>query len=428
MARLFTAASSEIAAYTTGALLTAAPLTLVAWVRLAAVGTATRTIITLRDKDNASAPRQCFNLEMDNLEQVAARTGATSASSVATHASALTVETWAHAAAVFTSTTEYKAFKDGSGTAATVTARTPAGVDSVQVGGSFVSTSTVAQPWDGDIAEAAVYNVALSDADIAMLAAGYSPLMVRPDALVAYWPVVGKNSPETDIVGAYGLTLTGTSASEHPRIIRPSAKILTFPTAGGGTIGSGTGSSAGTATASATGASTAASTASSAGTATASAVGASTAAAAGSSAGVATASAVGEDAAGGIQSGAGTSAGTATASAVGASTAAAAGTSAGTSTASAVGEQVGGTQEAVGTSAGSSTAAAVGASTAAGAGSSAGVATASAVGVDASAETPESASLAGLRVHAAREMPLFFSMRSTRRRTSRASWPTLRAA
>lgn len=223
--------------------------------------------------------------------------------------------------------------------------------------------------------------------------------------------------------------------------------ILVFgDVTGGGSVESGAGSSAGAATASAvgastaaaagtsagqatvagTGASTVASAATSAGAATASGVGASTAEAAGTSAGSATASAVG-DVAGGVQSGAGTSAGTSTASAVGASTAASAGTAAGTSTAAGVGSSSGGVEAGVGTAAGQATAAGVGASTAEAVGSSAGVATASAVGTDAAAQV-EAASIAGLRVYAAREAQFFFSKRRPARRMSRRNWPALRAA
>lgn len=211
------------------------------------------------------------------------------------------------------------------------------------------------------------------------------------------------------------------------QLFRPrTARIYSFPSAGGGSIESGAGSSAGVATASAVGASTAAAAGTSDGVATAAGVGASTAEAVGTAAGTATASAVG-DVAGGVQSGAGTSAGTSTASGVGASTAASVGTAAGTSTAAAVGSSSGGVQEGVGTAAGQATAAGVGASTAEAVGTAAGSSTASAVGTDAASQI-EAASLAGLRVHAAREAQFFFSKRRPARRTSRSNWPVSRAA
>jgi len=194
------------------------------------------------------------------------------------------------------------------------------------------------------------------------------------------------------------------SLTSNPwQIFRPyTARIYSFPSAGG-SIESGAGSSAGTSTAAAVGASTAAGAGSAAGAGTATGVGASTAEAVG------------------------TAAGTATASGVGASTAEAVGTAAGTSTAAAVGSSSGGVEEGVGTAAGQATAAGVGASTAEAVGTAAGSATASAVGVDAASQI-EAASLAGLRVHAAREAQFFFSKRRPVRRISRPSWPALRAA
>lgn len=40
---------------------------------------------------------------------------------------------------------------------------------------------------EGDISEVGYWNVALTDADVAVLAKGVSPLLVRPEGLVAYW-------------------------------------------------------------------------------------------------------------------------------------------------------------------------------------------------------------------------------------------------
>jgi hypothetical protein len=54
-----------------------------------------------------------------------------------------------------------------------------------------------------------------------LLSLGYSPLFVRPQSLVAYWPLIGRNSPELELIGGQGGTLTGTTQAEHPRIIRP---------------------------------------------------------------------------------------------------------------------------------------------------------------------------------------------------------------
>ena len=60
--------------------------------------------------------------------------------------------------------------------------------------------------------------MALTDEEIASLAAGVSPLRMRRDNLVAYWPVNGQ-SPEPDVVGGLDLTITGSPLiSEEPPI------------------------------------------------------------------------------------------------------------------------------------------------------------------------------------------------------------------
>ena len=67
-----------------------------------------------------------------------------------------------------------------------------------------------------------MWDVALTDDEVATLAKGVCPLFVRPGNLLAYWPLIGNNSPEIDCVGRFEMTLTnspGTSA--HPRVYMP---------------------------------------------------------------------------------------------------------------------------------------------------------------------------------------------------------------
>mgnify|MGYP003122294995 CR=1 FL=1 len=78
--------------------------------------------------------------------------------------------------------------------------------------------------WKGGIAEAAAYSVVLTAGEIGMLAAGFSPLMVRPESLIGYWPLGGAYPNDNmDIVGGNTLTTNGGPIAEpHPRIIYPS--------------------------------------------------------------------------------------------------------------------------------------------------------------------------------------------------------------
>ena len=74
----------------------------------------------------------------------------------------------------------------------------------------------------GSVAEVAVWQSTLTDAEIAILHLGFSPLFVRPQSLVAYWQLVGRTSPEIDRVGGYDMTVTnGPIAAAHPPVMYP---------------------------------------------------------------------------------------------------------------------------------------------------------------------------------------------------------------
>jgi hypothetical protein len=75
--------------------------------------------------------------------------------------------------------------------------------------------------FSGDIAEAAIWAAALTAEEFAALAAGTSPLSIRPDALVNYYPIIGRHSPEIDLVGGNNLTVNGAAARDHPRMFYP---------------------------------------------------------------------------------------------------------------------------------------------------------------------------------------------------------------
>ena len=132
-----------------------------------------------------------------------------------------TAGVWHHALAVFASATSRAAYIDGGSKGTNAVSRSPAGLDVTVIGrqGSLTPTQYVS----GLIAEAAIWDTELSDADALILARGYSPLLVRPENLVAYWPLIGRTSPEIDVVGRFELTVTGAVVAAHPRILRPFA-------------------------------------------------------------------------------------------------------------------------------------------------------------------------------------------------------------
>lgn len=82
---------------------------------------------------------------------------------------------------------------------------------------------------NGYAAECAIWNVALSAAEIASLGKGFSPQMIRPQSLVGYWPLHGNASPEPDLRNGNNGTISGSpTKNDHPRVIRPRPAIY-FP-------------------------------------------------------------------------------------------------------------------------------------------------------------------------------------------------------
>jgi hypothetical protein len=125
---------------------------------------------------------------------------------------------WVHACAVFDSG-NLSVYRNGSRTATVHTINDPT-VDFTSIGSRKGSSS--GSFWDGRIAEAAIWNIALGSGSVARLVTGIVPLCVHPESLVAYWPLWGSHSPELDLVGGNNLTVTGATKIDHPRIVRPS--------------------------------------------------------------------------------------------------------------------------------------------------------------------------------------------------------------
>ncbi|KKK65638.1 hypothetical protein LCGC14_2972140, partial [marine sediment metagenome] len=137
--------------------------------------------------------------------------------------------TWHHACGVEAANNDRRAFLDGGNKGLNVATRAPSGADEVQIGQNARSTND--GDLLGDVAEAAIWNVALTDAEVAILAKGYSPLSVRPESLVFYMPLV---RDIYDVIGAIAFTDFSTTITDHPPIIYPSRGILGAAAAAGG--------------------------------------------------------------------------------------------------------------------------------------------------------------------------------------------------
>lgn len=198
----------------TAAIVAAAPVTVACWAYSPAVA-AFQNILGLY---NSGSPenRNCFKVQLSNTGSVRASV-ATNGSEAFADGSVATNNTWFHVAGVFNSTTSRSVFLNGGGKATNTTSVTPALIiNRIFVGCGGGLTMGTPMNSGGRIAECGMWNVALSDAEIAQLATGISARLIRPESLFCYMPLV------RDIVAPKfgGLTLNGTlSAVDHPRIL-----------------------------------------------------------------------------------------------------------------------------------------------------------------------------------------------------------------
>lgn len=237
MAILLDDASSQYLVATGALAYGSTPMTFACWFR-SNDGTIAQTIMSMANTLGFSefSLRARGDLAGDPLQ---ARAMDEVSEAVAATTTGYTANTWHHGCAVFDSSTSRTAYIDGANSANNTTSKTPSGINSFAIGrnndqtpGAYVS---------GDVAEAAIWSATLTDAQVASLATGISPLLVRAENLENYWSILGNNSAsgEIDVIARYALTWTGSpTKSAHPRMKyqhrRQARKMTTAAAAAGG--------------------------------------------------------------------------------------------------------------------------------------------------------------------------------------------------
>jgi hypothetical protein len=199
------------------ALLTAYPISFAAWVNVTSLAASCGVLGIANPAGGGSGG---WHLYTDTAGAVWAEViGSTNVA--ATTTAHVTTNAWFHVAGVWASATARIAYLSGANkvTGPTTSATAPTGMSNTIVGSIYQNAYF---DMVGSIAFAGIWNVALSDADIASLGAGASPRRVRPDALKSYIPLVSSASPEPDLIGgSYALTGTPTLNAANPRIYDP---------------------------------------------------------------------------------------------------------------------------------------------------------------------------------------------------------------
>ena len=201
--------------------ITSMPLTMACWINPSAF-TATRFVLGLT---SSNAAPDGWGLRINQTTGVLnAVSYAAGANSSAAGASACSAGVWNHIAGVYPSATSRFAYANGAVGSENATSRTPASaIDKTSIGCLVYSSNTIYQSATEDtLAEVGFWNVALTAADMLQLAAGYSPLFVKPESLVAYYPLIrgDASGDEPDLIGGAKMVEQGTVAVQNHAPVR----------------------------------------------------------------------------------------------------------------------------------------------------------------------------------------------------------------
>lgn len=200
---------------------TAYPYTMSAWVRTTDTATS-QAVLWIGDKDVTN--HRAFLRIAGNIvgDPVVFTVQGGGAAADANTSSGVTSGVWHHVAAVATSSTDRAVFIDGGSKGTSATDVTPAGIDRIAVGRQVHSSPGA--PLTGQVAWTAMWDVALTDAQVAILATGINPRRVRPADLVWVAPLDGVSSPEPDynfVATQSPLTVNGAAAATTDPSVQP---------------------------------------------------------------------------------------------------------------------------------------------------------------------------------------------------------------
>lgn len=212
MARYFTAANSQRLRATGIALRQDTAITMAVWARRNTA--AFQWLMKYYNSANT------LHHHMIGLRDATAYRARSRGSSLATAETTGTIDDgkWHLVAGVFESTTRRLSYADGATSGADTGSVTTTGLQSISIG----AQDDGGDPFDGALAEVAVWRAVLNASEMRMLASGFSALWVRPDKLAFYAPLWC--TEDFDIIGGVTLPLVGSGSlgvQAHPRIVYP---------------------------------------------------------------------------------------------------------------------------------------------------------------------------------------------------------------
>lgn len=221
MPRQFLSSSSQYLINTSTGIVSAYPFTMACWSRANDVtgGGTFQNVMSMGDNGSVNQNEIVLGFTTGGGIRATIAKGGTVGSATTT---AATNGAWTHLCGVFTSATSRDAYRDGGNKASNATNLAVPVV--TQFAMSFRPVTGGANYLTGAIMEAGIWNVALDADEIVALSKGVCPKLIRPTALLGYWPLFGNDSPEPDRWrDRVDLTLTNapTKATDGIRVYYP---------------------------------------------------------------------------------------------------------------------------------------------------------------------------------------------------------------
>jgi hypothetical protein len=191
------------------------PFTIACWGILSSAATSNGCFVSLNSSTNADR-YTLITIPATNSLRLAANQDGVGLVVTETTSNTVVRDTWTHAAAVVSSTTSRSVLLNGANKVTTTSAINPT-PNNISMG-SLEATGAYGPFLSGQIADVGIWNVALTDAEIASLAKGMACDKVRPQSLVFYAPLIRNLQ---DIKGGRVITNNNTATvANHPRMYR----------------------------------------------------------------------------------------------------------------------------------------------------------------------------------------------------------------